>query len=216
LRDIVEENVAMRTDEDRRRVFAQKHNARTILAVWAVDICVGMRATNHLYLHASEYDETTRMGSIYEKGAFRPFQLCIRGTEILATHDRYLSSLAGFGLPPSTRQMPCYFVAVVNQKLVPIPVTPSSIREHLGDSFRFDANWARRLIKTLGIEEGLPAIYTDAYCDHAYRGEERYHRFASFDPVPYFEAITKFTEGILEDLNIAPIGFDPSFLGRAL
>jgi len=210
VRDIVGEVVAVRTDKDRRQKFAEKHNALTVLAVWAIDICVGMRSTTHLYLHHSQYDGKTGFGSITEKGKARAFQLCESGREIAAKYDQYINSLAGYGLPRSSRTMPCYFLEETDQKLQPVPVTPASMKEFLSNLFRFDANWARRLIKTTALEQGLPAIYTDNYCGHAFRGEERHHPYGSFDPVPYFQTMTEFTEHTLQKIVLTPDSFNPS------
>lgn len=210
--EIVGEVVAVRTDEDRRREFATKHNALTVLAVWAIDICIGMRGTTHLYLHRSQYDGKTGFGSITEKGKARAFQLCASGRGIAAKYDQYIDSLADLGLPPSSRAMPCYFLEAVDQKLQPVPVTPSSVKTFLSNLFRFDANWARRLVKTTALEDGLPAIYTDNYCGHSHRGEERHHPYGSFDPVPYFQTISAYTEQILQKVVLTPDSFDPSVL----
>lgn len=212
LRDIVEEVVAVRKDEDRRREFELKHNALTVLAVWAIDICIGMRGTTHLYLHRSQYDDKTGFGSVTEKGKARAFQLCKSGLDIAAKYDQYIDSLADFDLPRSSRTMPCYFLEKADQKLQPVPVTPSSLKKFLSSLFRFDANWARRLIKTTALEDGLPAIYTDNYCGHSHRGEERHHPYGSFDPLPYFHAMTAFTEHILQEIALTPDSFDPSVL----
>lgn len=212
LRDIVEEVVAVRKDEDRHREFELKHNALTVLAVWAIDICIGMRGTTHLYLHRSQYDGRTGFGSITEKGKARAFQLCESGRGIAARYDQYIDSLADFGLPRSSRAMPCYFLEAADQKLQPVRVTPSSLKKFLRSLFCFDANWARRLIKTTALEDGLPAIYTDNYCGHSHRGEERHHPYGSFDPVPYFQTMTEFTEQILQEIVLTPDSFDPSVL----
>jgi hypothetical protein len=210
LQAIVEEVVAVRTDEDRRKVFADKHNALTVLAVWAIDICIGMRSTTHLYLHHSQYDRETGFGSITEKGKARAFQLCESVRAIAAKYDQYIDSLAGYGLPRSSRSMPCYFLEETNQKLQSVPVSPVSMKKFLSGLFRFDPNWARRLVKTTALEQGLPAIYTDNYCGHAFRGEERYHPYGSFDPVPYFQAMMEFTEYILREITLTPGLFNPN------
>lgn len=216
LRAIVEEVVAVRTDEDRRREFAMKHNALTVLAIWAIDICVGMRGTNHLYLHHSQYDGKTGFGSITEKGKARAFQLCESGRAIAAKYDQYIGSLAEYGLPQSSHAMPCYFLEEADQKLQPVPVTPSSMKKFLSNLFRFDANWARRLVKTMALEEGLPAVFTDNYCGHSYRGEERHHPYGSFDPVPYFRTMMEFTEHILQEIVLTPDSFNPSVVEPCL
>jgi len=210
LREIVEEVIAVRADEDRRREFAMKHNALTVLAVWTIDICVGMRGTTHLYLHRSQYDGKTGFGSITEKGKARAFRLCEGGRQIAAKYDRYIDGLAAFGLPRSSQSMPCYLLEEADQKLQPVPVTPSSVKEFLSSLFRFDANWARRLVKATALEDGLPAIYTDNYCGHSHRGEERHHPYGSFDPVPYFQTMTAFTEHILQEIILTPESFNPS------
>jgi hypothetical protein len=210
LRAIVEEVVAVRTGDDRRREFTIKHNALTVLAVWVIDISLGMRGTTHLYLHRSQYDCKTGFGSITEKGKARAFQLCQSARVIAEKYDRYIDGLAGFGLPRSSRALPCYFLEESDQKLQPVPVTPSSVKNFLSNLFRFEANWARRLVKTTALEEGLPAIYTDQYCGHSYRGEERHHPYGSFDPAPYFQAISEFTEHILQEIGLAPDSFNPS------
>jgi hypothetical protein len=210
LRAIVEEVVAVRTDQDRSKVFADKHNALTVLAVWAIDICIGMRSTIHLYPHNSQYDSETGFGSITEKGKARAFQLCESGRGIAGKYDQYIDSLAGVGLPRSSRAMPCYFLEETDGKLQPAPVTPSSMKKFLSSLFRFDPNWARRLVKTTALEQGLPAIYTDQYCGHAFRGEERYHPYGSFDPVPYFQTMAEFTEITLMKSGLTPDSFNPS------
>lgn len=210
LRAIVEEVVAVRTDEDRRREFAVKHNALTVLAIWAIDICVGMRGTTHLYLHHSRYDGKTGFGSITEKGKARAFQLCDGGRAIAAKYDQYLGSLAEYGLPQSSIAMPCYFLKEADRTLQPVPVTPSSLKNFLSSLFRFDANWARRMVKTTALEDGLPGVYTDQYCGHSYRGEERHHPYGSFDPVPYFQTMMEFTEHILKEIDLTPDSFNPS------
>jgi hypothetical protein len=210
LQDVVQEVVAVRTDEDRRREFATKHNALTVLAVWAIDICIGMRSTNHLCLHRSRYDGKTGFGSITEKGKARAFQLCLSARLIAAKYDQYTDGLAEYGLLRSSPAMPCYFLDEADQTLQPVPVTPSSMKNFLSRLFRFDANWSRRLVKTTALEGGLPAIYTDQYCGHSYRGEERHHPYGSFDPVPYFQAMTKFAEHILEEIGLTPDSFSPS------
>ncbi len=145
-----------------------------------------------------------------EKGKARAFQLCQSGREIAAKYDQYVDSLAGHGLPRSSHAMPCYFLEAADQKLQPVPVTPSSMKTFLSNLFRFDANWSRRLVKTTALEDGLPAIYTDNYCGHAYRGEERFHPFGSFDPAPYFQTMTEFTERILREIVLTPGSFNPS------
>ncbi len=210
LRDIVEEVVAVCKDEDRRREFALKHNALTVLAVWAIDICVGMRGTTHLYLHRSQYDGKSGFGSRTEKGKAPAFRLFEGGGQIAAKYDRYIDSLAAFGLPRSSHAIPCYFLEVADQKLQPVAVTPSSMKTFLSNLFRFDANWARRLVKTTALEDGLPAIYTDSYCGHSHRGEERHHPYGSFDPLPYFQTVTAFTEHILQEIVLTPDSFNPS------
>jgi len=212
LRDIVEEVVAVKTDDDRRQLFVEKHNALTVLAVWAIDICIGMRATTHLYLHRSQYDSMTGYGSFHEKGKDRAFRICEGTRKIAGKYDDYIDGLFEYDLPRPTRSMPCYFLKVVAEKLEAYPVTPSSMKEFLGGLFRFDANWARRLIKTMALEQGIPGIYTDNYCCHGNRGEERYHPSGSFDPVPYFETMTAFTEYILNEITLTPDLFDPTFL----
>jgi hypothetical protein len=209
LRDIVEEVVAVRTDHDRRREFALKHNALTVLAVWAIDICIGKRGTTHLYLHWSQYDGKTGFGSIIEKGKARAFRLCESGLGIAGKYDQYIDSLSDFGLPRLSHTVPCYFLEVADQKLQPVPVTPASIKKFLSGLFRFDPNWARRLVKTTALEQGLPAIYTDNYCGHAFRGEERYHPYGSFDPVPYFQTMAEFTEHTLQKIGLTPDSFNP-------
>ncbi len=210
LRAIVEEVVAVRTDEDRRQVFVEKHAALTVLAIWAIDICLGMRSTTHLYLHHTQYDSETGFGSITEKGNARAFQLCQSARDIAAKYDQYIDSLASYGLPRSSRSTPCYFLKEIDGKLQTAPVTPSSIKEFLSNLFRFDPNWARRLVKTMALEVGLPAIYTDQYCGHAFRGEERHHPYGSFDPVPYFQAMMEFTEHILREITLTPDLFNPN------
>lgn len=210
--DIVEEVVAVKTDKDRRQVFTEKHNALTVLAVWAIDICIGMRATTHLYLHRSQYDPKTGYGSILEKGKARAFQICEGARLIAGQYDNYIDGLVEYGLPRPNRKMPCYFLKVVGERLEIFPVTPSSLKELLRSLFRFDANWARRLVKTMAIEQGIPGIYTDNFCGHGYRGEERHHPFGSFDPVPYFYVMTAFTEDILKKITLTPERFDPSVL----
>lgn len=212
LRDVIEEVVAVKTDKDRRVVFAEKHNALTILAVWAIDICIGIRATTHLYLHRSQYDLVTGYGSIHEKGKDRAFRICEGALAIARIYDNYIDGLVEYGLPRPNYSMPCYFLKVAQDKLEAFPVTPSSMKELLGSLFCFDANWARRLIKTMALEQRIPAIYTDHYCGHGYRGEERYHPFGSFDPAPYFQTITEFTEYILNEITLTPDLFDPTIL----
>lgn len=209
LRDIVEEVVAVRTDRDRRREFALKHNALTVLAVWAIDICIGKRGTTHLYLHRSQYDGKTGFGSITEKGKARAFRLCESGLGIAGKYEQYIDSLSDFCLPRLSHTVPCYFLEVADQKLQPVPVTPASMKKFLSSLFRFDPNWARRLVKTTALEQGLPAIYTDNYCGHAFRGEERYHPYGSFDPAPYFQTMAEFTEHTLRKIGLTPDSFNP-------
>lgn len=212
LQEIVREVVAVRTDEDRRKRFALKHNALTVLAVWAVDICLGMRSTTHLYLYRSQYDGDTGFGTILEKGKARAFQLGASGRAIAAKYDAYIDSLVPYGLPQSSRAMPCYFLEEGDQSLHPVPVTPGSMSRFLSRLFRFDANWARRLVKTSALEQGLPAIYTDSYCGHAHRGEERYHPYGSFDPAPYFQTMIECTESLMDRITLTPDLFDPGFV----
>lgn len=210
LRNIVKETVAVRTPEDRRQAFALKHNALTVLAVWAIDVSIGKRGTSHLYLHSSQYDRATGFGSMTEKGKARAFQLCPGSLSISKKYDAYIDRLANYGLPRSTRARPCYFLGMVDLKLQPVAVTPLSMKEVLSSLFRFDANWARRWVKTLALEQGLPAIYTDQYCGHAFRGEERHHPYGSFDPVPYFRSMTGFAQKLLGEITLTPELFDPT------
>jgi hypothetical protein len=209
LRDIIGEVVAVRSDKDRRQLFVEKHAALTVLAIWAIDICIGMRGTSHLYLHPSEYDRETGFGSITEKGKARAFQLCQSARDIAAKYDQYLDRLASHGLPRSTRKMPCFFLEEIDGMLQPVPASPSSMKKSLGSLFSFDPNWARRAVKTKALEQWQPAIYSDQYCNHAFRGEERHHPFGSFDPSPYFQAMMKFTEDILKEITLTPDLFNP-------
>lgn len=84
------------------------------------------------------------------------------------------------------------------------------MKKFLGNLFHFDPNWARRAVKTIALEQWLPAIYTDQYCNHAFRGEERHHPFGSFDPSSYFQAMVEFTEYILKEITLTPDLFNPN------
>ena len=68
------------------------------------------------------------------------------------------------------------------------------------------------MVKTLAIENGLPAIFTDAYCGHSNYGQELFYTFSSFDPMRYFDCMSRFLAQLLEDLGFKPLNFDPSFL----
>ena len=220
LKSIVEEPCSARTPEQRLEAFKIRHNALTLLVVWAIDLSVGMRGIEHPYFHASEYDEISFMGCLADKDSgkgkkIRPF--CLNGTavEISKTHDAYLYQLSlikKFCLPPSTRALPCYFVEIAGDRLITVPVSPKTIKDNFGEVFQFDSNWGRRFIKTMAIEAGLPAIYTDEYCGHSHRGEERWHTFGSFDPAPYFEQMSRFIEAQLKALGFKPLSLDLSIL----
>lgn len=211
LQRIVKQPVSVRSIEERRRTFAGKHNALTVLVIWAIDLSVGMRASKHPYFHASEYDRVTGMGSFWDKGIkkARPFCLSELAMQIADTHDSYLAQLEPYGLPPSTKAQPCYFV---DGDLNVVPATPESIETYFGKFFLFAPNWARRMVKTLAIENGLPAIFTDAYCGHSNYGQELFYTFSSFDPMRYFDCMSRFLAQLLEDLGFKPLNFDPSFL----
>lgn len=216
LQNIVCEFSAVRTVRQRQELFVRKHNALTMLVVWAVDLSVGMRSSDHPYFHASEYDRITGIGSFADKGdeKARSYRLSHLTIEILRKYDQYLEQLAPFGLPGSTLTLPCYFVRIADERLEPVGVTPKSISLYLGDAFRFAPNWGRRLVKTLAIEGRLPAIFTDAYCGHSNYGQEPYYPFSSFDPLPYFETMSDFVERLLQELGFTPLTFDLSFLKR--
>jgi hypothetical protein len=211
LRGVVKAPVAVRTTEERRRIFASKHNALVMLAIWAIDISVGMRSSKHPYFHASEYDRVTGMGSFWDKGIkkARPFCLSDLAMRIAVAHDNYLVKLEPYGLPASSRAQPCYFV---DEDFNIVPATPSSIENYFGDFFLFAPNWARRMVKTLAIENGVPAIFTDAYCGHSNYGQEPFYAFSSFDPLPYFECMSRFLGQLLADLGFEPLSFEPGFL----
>jgi hypothetical protein len=214
LQEIVEESCAVRSPRQRREAFARRHNALSILAVWAVDLSVGMRTTTHPYFHASEYDHETGMGSLADKGEekTRPFCLSKLTIEIASEYDKYLDQLAMYGLPGSKLDRPCYFVCVTDDQLETILITPTSIADFFSGTFLFAPNWARRMVKTLAIEQGIPSIYADAYCGHSNYGQEQYYTFSSFDPLPYFGCIREFLGGLLKDLGFRALTFDPSFL----
>jgi hypothetical protein len=214
LQEIVEEPCAVRSLLQRREAFARRHNALSILAVWAIDLSVGMRTTTHPYFHASEYDHETGMGSLADKGEekTRPFCLSRLTIKIASEYDKYLNGLAMYGLPGSKPDRPCYFVCVMDGQLKTISVTPTSISDFFCGTFLFAPNWARRMVKTLAIERGVPTIYTDAYCGHSNYGQEQYYTFTSFDPLPYFDCIRDFLAGLLKDLGFRVLTFDPSFL----
>lgn len=211
LRGVVKAPVAVRTSQERRRVFSSKHNALTMLAIWAIDISVGMRSSKHPYFHQSEYDRTTGMGSFSDKGIKKARSFCLSelAMQIADTHDSYLVKLGPYGLPASTKAQPCYFV---DEDLNVVPARPASIEKYFGKFFLFATNWARRMVKTLAIEKGIPAIFTDAYCGHSNYGQEPFYAFSSFDPVPYFECMSRFLGQLLLDLGFEPLSFDPGFL----
>jgi hypothetical protein len=211
LQCMVKGPVAVRSIQERRRAFTSKHNALTMLAIWAVDLSVGMRSSTRPYLHASKYDRTTGMGSLWDKGIkkARPFCLSELAMCIAEAHDRYLAQLERYGLPPSTKARPCYFV---DEDLNIVPVTPGSIEKYFGNFFLFAPNWARRMVKTMAIERGIPAIFTDAYCGHSNYGREPFYTFSSFDPLPYFVCMRRFLGQLLADLGFKPLSFDPAFL----
>ena len=214
LQSIVYESSAVRTVRQRNELFVRKHNALTMLAVWVVDLSVGMRNTDHPYFHASEYDPITGIGSFADKGEEKARSYCLSRLtiETLRKYDQYLEQLTPFGLPGSTLDLPCYFVQITDERLEPVGVTPKSISLYLGDAFGFAPNWGRRLVKTLAIEGGFPAIFTDAYCGHSNYGQELYYAFSSFDPLPYFEKMSGFIERLLQELGFTPLTFDLSFL----
>ncbi len=214
LRSIVEDSYPVRSTQQRLSAFAKRHNSVTMLAVWAIDLSVGMRSTKHPYFHASEYDRETGVGSLYEKGKFRPYCLSQLAMEIAEKFDSYMRQLVAYGLPETTRELPCYFVRSGDQGLAAIPVSPKSIQDYIGTTFQFAPNWARRMVKTLAIERGLPSIYADAYCGHSNYGQEPYFTFSSFDPLLYFKCMRDFIEHLLQELGFAPLTFDPSFLER--
>jgi hypothetical protein len=217
LQQLVEQDCALKGAQDRRKEFRIKHNAFTLLAVWIVDISVGMRAIISPYFHSSEYDSATRMGTFTDKDPgggrkSRLFRLPERTDAFMQSHDAYLANLAKLpklGLPPSTRNLPCYFLRLDGAKFVPVAVSPSSIREMFGSFFPFAANFARRLVRTEAIERGVPSIYVDAYCGHAYRGEECTNPFSSFDPVHYLDAMEAAVNSVLDQLDITPVSLEP-------
>ncbi len=211
LKGIVKAPVAVRTPEECRRVFASKHNALVMLAIWAIDISVGMRSSKHPYFHETEYDRETGMGSFWDKGIKKARAFCLsdRAMQIAEAHDSYLVQLKPYRLPASTKAQPCYFV---DDDLNIVPATPDSIEKYFGNFFLFAPNWARRMVKTLAIEKGIPAIFTDAYCGHSNYGQEPFYTFSSFDPLPYFECISRFLGQLLLDLGFEPLSFDPGFL----
>lgn len=220
LQGIVEESSAARSRTQKLEAFVNKHNAATLLAVWAIDLSVGMRGVEHPYLHASEYDSDTGMGCLDDKDSgqgqkTRAFRLCERALLIAKEYDRYLSkvgTLKGFDLPSSTRGLPCYFVAIVDKNLEPSTVTPKSIEQYFRTDFRFKPNWARRFVKTIALESRIPAIYTDNYCGHSYRGEQRWHTFASFDPVAYFDVMGTFIGDLLDKLGFRTLALETNVL----
>lgn len=96
LQSAVTESCANRTVAQRRQVFCRRHNALTMLSVWALNLSVGMRSTMHLYLHPSEYDRVTGMGTFVDKGQqkARPYRLSKYAMEIAAEYDGYSSAAA--------------------------------------------------------------------------------------------------------------------------
>jgi len=211
LKGIVKAPVAVRTTEERRRVFASKHNALVMLAIWAIDFSVGMRSTKHPYFHGSEYDSSTGMGSFWDKGIKKARSFCLSelAMQIADVHDSYLVKLEPYGLPASTMAQPSYFI---EEDLKVVPATPSSIENYFGNFFLFAPNWARRMVKTMAIEKDIPAIFTDAYCGHANYGQEPFYTFSSFDPLLYFECMSRYLGQLLADLGFEPLSFDPGFL----
>jgi hypothetical protein len=214
LKEIVRRNLSLRNPHKKLEEFRKKHNALTMLAIWTVEICVGMRGIKHPYFHASEYDQDTGHGTFTDKDPgegikSRPFRLPELAKSIMKAYDAYLAKLPKLGLPAQSRSLPCYFIRLTTGKLETIPVSPSTISEVMGDCFKFAPNWGRRLIKTTATETGIPPAFIDLYCGHFQRGEESFNPYASIDPLEYFESMDRFLTERLVDLGLEPIELEP-------
>ena len=215
LKGIVRRNLSLRNPHTRLEEFRKKHNAFTILAIWTVEICVGMRGITHPYFHASEYDQDTGYGTFTDKDPgegkkSRPFRLPELAKSIMKAYDSYLAKLPKFGLPAQSRALPCYFVRLTTgRQLEAVPVSPSTISESIGGFFEFAPNWGRRLIKTTATEIGIPPAFIDIYCGHFQRGEESFNPYASLDPLEYFDSMDRFLAKRLVDLGLEAIELEP-------
>jgi hypothetical protein len=214
LKIIVRRNRALKSLRFKRIEFSEKHNAFTILAIWTVEICVGMRGIRHPYFHASEYDQDTGYGTFTDKDPgegikSRPFRLPMLARSILKSYDSYLTKLPKFGLPAQSRALPCYFLRIEGSDLAAVEVRPATINAILGSFFKFAPNWGRRFIKTTATEFGICPAYTDIYCGHFQRGEESFNPYSSIDPLEYFNSMDEFLTGRLERLGFEPLDLEP-------
>ncbi len=214
LQQIVERDCVLRSLRDREEEFVLKHNTYTVLVVWLVGISVAMRGIISPSLHSSQYDPDTRIGAFTDKDPgdgrkSRFFKLPKLVDRSIRSYEAYLSRLGGCGLPPSTKQRPCYFVRSVEGKFEVRLVSPSTITEFFCDFFPFAANFARRLIRTEAIERGIPPIFVDAYCGHFFRGEEFFNACSSFDPLLYLADMELVIESVLKQLNWKEMTMEP-------
>jgi hypothetical protein len=214
LQGIVVRDCALRSVRDRQNEFELRHQACTLLVVWLVGISVGMRGILNPSIHSSEYDPITRIGALTDKDPgdgrkSRLFRLPKLVDQSIRNYEAYLLRLGRLGLPPATRKQPCYFVRFVEGNAEVVLVGPSSIKKMCGAFFPFPANFARRLVRTEAIERGVPPAFVDAYCGHAFRGEESFNAYSSFDPLLYFDEMEEAIDFVLDELGFEVMTVEP-------
>ena len=120
-------------------------------------------------------------------------------------YEAYLSSLKNRGLPPASRNQPCYFLNDVGN---PVAVQPATILPMTRRFFPFPANFARRFMRTELLELGIAPEIMDAWMGHWWRGEEPWGRYSTFSYAKYREVLEDTLVPFLDELGLRPIALE--------
>ena len=218
LKNKIARQLALGNIEEKQAEFILKHNWFSIYSIWMQMYCIGTRGISTPYLHCSEFDPKTQIGSIADKDSGDNYKRRLVWVpdivwEQMMNYENYLKILhKKHGLPAPSRKLPCYFLRQrKNSKFKPITVGPARIGAITQTFFPFPANVSRRFCRTelLELSPQFAPVFVDCWTGHWHRGEEPWGPYSSVSYSDYLQQLEGPFQKFFESLGFEPISLEP-------
>jgi len=177
------------------------HQVYTFYSVLMLSFAIGFRGIRTPYIPPTRIHRSG-IASIKDKGTPRYTYVASPARIQVCQYAGYLTLanyLVGAHESPNA---PCFFI---DREWQFVEVTPASMAPLLDEFLPFPANVGRHFMRTELIERGVAPEIVDAWCSHAYQGEEPWGRYSTFSPVLYRQTVEAAVAGIFRDLEFEPI-----------
>ena len=188
------------------------HNLYTLYTVWQFSFSTACRAIQTPYLHTSEIDKVSGIGTLSDKdnSAGYKTRLIWLSKDIfnaMVQYEQYRFTSSA----PKNKELeayPVFFLKKLNESderkaevIKVVNVQPKTLLPVMQEFLNYPANFHRRFMRSELIARSCPMEIVDAWMGHWHTGEEPWATYSSFNFSEYQQALQEYLLPILEDLG---------------